>query len=642
MATYYVSSSYTGSVSNGSQSTPWKTLSQVQNAMSSFLPGDLILFKCGDTFNGTLAINKSGLSGNPIKFGSYGSGSKPKFSGTGSKIAKLFDLYNRSYIIFENLWIIDEGISATDRTIESRIQRGWVLNNSNNIIIRSCNLDRVGVGIYMTGSNGGFNTIEYCDIGNMRMVVNTNNGGVDDYGANPIVISSSNNIVRNNYFHGCWAQSWDFTLDGGSVELYEEGVPVSNNQILYNTFYDCNGVAEFGGNGGILDNNLFAYNKCIWNGSGFYINNSGAFAVTVTNLKIFNNVFIEHDTWRLPEDNGSAAYIAFKATPTNQNTLIFRNNVVQLYGYLDVFRAQWGTAGVLIEGNNVYKRNTKTSGSLLNIPLGAGSVDNPTTSYFTNTTDTNPLNWDYTPLINSILINKGINVGFTKDFLGNNITGNPDIGIIELSNASPLSIMVSNTPITIYGGISTITVTASGGVAPYTGVGTFTRQAGIHEFTIIDANGTNATKIVTITQPAQLLVTSSYMPISTINGTTSVTLSGTGGVAPYTYSKDDVAYIQENIFTNLSAGIYTFYVKDANGTKSNTTVYLTQPTSSQFTIAGITIRTKNGVTPLSYSINGGQYTTNQTFNNLRPGMTYTIRAKDGQGVVRTMTVTIQE
>ena len=66
--------------------------------------------------------------------------------------------------------------------------------------------------IYITGE---YNTVRDCNIGNLRMVVNTNDNGDNDYGANPLVISASNNTITNNYFHDCWATSFDYGIDGG-------------------------------------------------------------------------------------------------------------------------------------------------------------------------------------------------------------------------------------------------------------------------------------------------------------------------------------------------------------------------------------------------------------------------------------------
>ncbi|MGI4805051.1 MAG: hypothetical protein ACRYFL_09790, partial [Janthinobacterium lividum] len=82
--TYYVSSS--GDDSRSLQTaqninTPWKTLAHVSQVSSNFQPGDQILFKRGEVFLGTLAINASGSSGNPIVFGAYGDGNLPEITG---------------------------------------------------------------------------------------------------------------------------------------------------------------------------------------------------------------------------------------------------------------------------------------------------------------------------------------------------------------------------------------------------------------------------------------------------------------------------------------------------------------------------------------------------------------------------------
>ncbi len=62
-------------------STPWKTLDKLNSFFVNILPGDSILFKCGDTFNGSLVVNKSGTSIKSIVLSSYGSGQKPIISG---------------------------------------------------------------------------------------------------------------------------------------------------------------------------------------------------------------------------------------------------------------------------------------------------------------------------------------------------------------------------------------------------------------------------------------------------------------------------------------------------------------------------------------------------------------------------------
>lgn len=81
---YYVSSSdiAANDSNNGtSPTTPWKSISKVNSIFSSLKPGDRILFNRGDSFYGTLIVNKSGSSGLPIIVGSYGTGDNPILSG---------------------------------------------------------------------------------------------------------------------------------------------------------------------------------------------------------------------------------------------------------------------------------------------------------------------------------------------------------------------------------------------------------------------------------------------------------------------------------------------------------------------------------------------------------------------------------
>ena len=78
---YYISSSGNDANNGLSSSTPWKTIAKVNSAFSTFLPGDRILFKRGDTFSGTITITRSGSPGNPIIISAYGTGAYPVISG---------------------------------------------------------------------------------------------------------------------------------------------------------------------------------------------------------------------------------------------------------------------------------------------------------------------------------------------------------------------------------------------------------------------------------------------------------------------------------------------------------------------------------------------------------------------------------
>jgi len=240
---YYVSSSYTGSASNGGFTTPWKSLANVQSNLGSIVSGDSVLFNNSDRFSGTLTLqSKTGIA-----FGSYGVGTGPLFWGTGSTIRALVSLKNCLNVSFTNWIISDTTISFTDRTVQANIQYVFIIeNNSSHIVIRKCTMDRMGYGAYIPPFCNS-NTVDSCNIGNLRMIRNTQ-GGDDDYGGVPVQISSKYNIVTNNYFHDCYAVSYDYGLDGGGVEFFEEGDSVKGNVVKYNTFLDCEGLFEFGSN----------------------------------------------------------------------------------------------------------------------------------------------------------------------------------------------------------------------------------------------------------------------------------------------------------------------------------------------------------------------------------------------------------
>lgn len=68
---------------------------------------------------------------------------------------------------------------------------------------------------------------------------------------------------------------------------------------------------------------------------------------------------------------------------------------------------------------------------------------------------------------------------------------------VTLNQPSPIVVSATFAPITTFGGSTTVTVAATGGVAPYTGTGTFVRTDGTFTFTVNDAN--NCPKSTTIT-----------------------------------------------------------------------------------------------------------------------------------------------
>jgi hypothetical protein len=78
-ATYYVDPAGSNANDGLTPQTPWRTLLKV--GISTFLPGDSILFKRDGVWNEWLTPPSSGTAGNLIKFDAYGNGRPPEFTG---------------------------------------------------------------------------------------------------------------------------------------------------------------------------------------------------------------------------------------------------------------------------------------------------------------------------------------------------------------------------------------------------------------------------------------------------------------------------------------------------------------------------------------------------------------------------------
>jgi len=406
--------------------TPWKTLSKVGSNVTT---GDSALFAKGSKFTGTLSLQ----SKSNIYFGVYGTGADPLFWGTGSQVTGLITLRSCTNLTFYGWNISDTTISFTDRTVQAKIQYVFLLyNTSTGIVIRKCTMDRMGYGAYITPLSNG-NTMDSCNIGNLRMIRNTP-GGDDDYGGVPIQLSSKNNIVSNNYFHDCYSVSYDYGYDGGGVEFFEEGDSVKGNVIKYNTFYDCNGTFEFGSNNdGVPNNpqadNIIAYNKIINSSSLVYINNNGQYKTKVTNLQFYNNVIVQTVVSR----TGDLNMIAMATSDATAGIVVIKNNIFQISNGSAVTRSGQWTGSNLTHTNNIYKLS---GGSITNFTLSGTEIATSGTIWL-NTSDANPINWDYNITASSPASNAGVYVGITRDFNNQVVSNPPDAGILEFAGATP-------------------------------------------------------------------------------------------------------------------------------------------------------------------------------------------------------------
>ena len=95
--TYYVDPAGSNANDGLSPQTAWRTLLKV--GISTFQPGDQILFKRDAVWNEWLTPLSSGTAGNPIKFDAYGNGRPPEF--TGRYQTKVSDWTNTSGSVWQ-------------------------------------------------------------------------------------------------------------------------------------------------------------------------------------------------------------------------------------------------------------------------------------------------------------------------------------------------------------------------------------------------------------------------------------------------------------------------------------------------------------------------------------------------------------
>ena len=200
--------------------------------------------------------------------------------------------------------------------------------------------------------------------------------------------------------------------------------------------------------------------------------------------------------------------------------------------------------------------------------------------------------------------------------------------------AQPDALTASSSAGTIacHGGSTSVTVSAAGGTAPYTGTGSFTVSAGDYSYTLTDANGCSTTTTGTIAQPTALSASSSAGTIACNGGSTSVTVSATGGTAPYTGTGS---------FTR-TAGSYSYMVTDANGCSTTTTGTIAQPTALSASSSAGTIACNGGSTSVTVSATGGTAPYTGTGSFTRTAGSYSYMVTDANGCSTTTTGTIAE
>ena len=312
------------------------------------------------------------------------------------------------------------------------------------------------------------------------------------------------------------------------------------------------------------------------------------------------------------------------------------------------------------------------------IPYTANLVNSSSATYL----------WEFTANSSGAFIVSGqgtlhpiVNAGTNSGQYTLRLTVNTSQGTTSCSSSLVVGCIMANTvfsPISCFGGTSTLTITASGATAPYTYTlqpGNITNNTGIfmglpagtYDISISSPSGCVVTTAVQITQPsAALTATTTQTNVGCFGGSTgSVDLSVSGGTAPFTYlwvTLDGTIPAGQSTAQDLSGlvpGTYRVYVTDANACSTIKTVMITQPVTALGasyvqvnpgcdSIGIINLSPFGGTSAYTYiwtATNGGivpagQVNT-QDLYNIVPG-TYSVVVTDANGCTITKTVVLTQ
>ena len=266
----------------------------------------------------------------------------------------------------------------------------------------------------------------------------------------------------------------------------------------------------------------------------------------------------------------------------------------------------------------------------------------------------------FTTLATTSGLSAGTHTVIIKD--ANTCTLSVTYNVISLG--SPTTSIASFSNVTCFGlsnGSCTVAIPTGGAGAPFTytltsptqvagptvGTGQFSGlPAGTYNISVKDAAGCIATTSVVISQPTQLTLTPSSLPVKCFGTATgTINIVGAGGTPTYSYNLNNGAYQASSAFNNQSAGTYNMGIKDANGCTATQSVVVTQPTALAISVStqNANCTAANGVATASVSGGTGPlYTYTWTggggaaaISNSVVAGNYTVTATDANGCIIT-------
>ena len=235
------------------------------------------------------------------------------------------------------------------------------------------------------------------------------------------------------------------------------------------------------------------------------------------------------------------------------------------------------------------------------------------------------------------------------------ITSPPEI-LVELTQVTDVDCFGGNTgsvSVNATGGAGGFSISLNGNIQTGNATTFANLTAGSYSLVVDDANNCSTTQDVIITENSEVQLFVSNSQNISCNGANdgSIEVLTLGGNGNYSYTLNNTAFGNNNVFTNLSAGQYDIIVADDLNCQDVISVTLSESASFQLNISSQNDESCTGANDGSISINGTggngnfQYTLNNNtnatgiFNNLSAG-NYNVIAVDGNNCVQSLNFNI--
>jgi parallel beta-helix repeat protein len=267
-STYYVDATGGLDTNSGAATTEaWKTIAKV-NA-STFLPGNSILFKCGETWAETLTVPSAGTAGKPITFGAYSTGAKPIITGSSARDYCIQETAGRGYITIDGLEFqaaLEFGVGNNYWTV------GGVERSTPNWIIQNCTFTNCGARLF--GPNG---IVQHNTFTGLQPTA-ASGGAIHIRGLVAANCLAHGNVISEYYGRGIWFMN-------GASNCTATGNTVSSIYFNYGTSGEGYGI-NFDGYGQPLTGVMTATDNTVYNcdSNGIELENCSGGSVLTANL----------------------------------------------------------------------------------------------------------------------------------------------------------------------------------------------------------------------------------------------------------------------------------------------------------------------------------------------------------------------